>query len=56
MLVFDKINVSIAGVHVLRNVSFELPSGSTCALIGHNGAGKTTTVRTIMGFTTSKGM
>ena len=56
MLVFDKINVSIAGVHVLRNVSFELPSGSTCALIGHNGAGKTTTVRTIMGFTTSKGI
>ena len=56
MLVFDKINVSIAGVHVLRNVSFDLPAGSTCALIGHNGAGKTTTVRTIMGFTTSKGI
>jgi len=56
MLVFDKINVSIAGVHVLRNVSFSLPAGSTCALIGHNGAGKTTTVRTIMGFTTSKGI
>ena len=56
MLVFDKINVSIAGVHVLRNVSFNLPAGSTCALIGHNGAGKTTTVRTIMGFTTSKGI
>ena len=52
MLAFDGVDVSIAGVHVLRKVSFDLPAGSTCALIGHNGAGKTTTVRTIMGFTT----
>ena len=55
MLSFDNVDVSIAGVHVLRKVSFNLPSGATCALIGHNGAGKTTTVRTIMGFTTSTG-
>ena len=56
MLVFEGIDVSIAGVHVLRKVSFHLPAGSTCALIGHNGAGKTTMVRTIMGFTESKGV
>ena len=56
MLVFKGIDVSIAGVHVLRKVSFHLPVGSTCALIGHNGAGKTTMVRTIMGFTESKGV
>ena len=55
MLAFDKVDVSMAGVHVLRQVSFRLPPGSTCALIGHNGAGKTTTVRTIMGFTESSG-
>jgi branched-chain amino acid transport system ATP-binding protein len=55
MLVFDSIDVSIAGVYVLRKVSFHLPAGSTCALVGHNGAGKTTTVRTIMGFTASSG-
>lgn len=55
MLAFENVNVSIAGVHVLRNVSFRLPPGSTCALIGHNGAGKTTTVRTIMGFTEATG-
>lgn len=55
MLTFDKVNVSIAGVHVLRRVSFRLKPGATCALIGHNGAGKTTTVRTIMGFTHGTG-
>jgi branched-chain amino acid transport system ATP-binding protein len=55
MLSFENVDVSIAGVHVLRNVSFRLPHGATCALIGHNGAGKTTTVRTIMGFTLATG-
>jgi len=55
MLSFDKVNVSIAGVHVLRNISFVVPAGSTTALIGRNGAGKTTMVRTIMGFTKSAG-
>jgi branched-chain amino acid transport system ATP-binding protein len=55
MLSFENVDVSIAGVHVLRKVSFCLPPGATCALIGHNGAGKTTTVRTIMGFTTATG-
>jgi branched-chain amino acid transport system ATP-binding protein len=55
MLSFENVDVSIAGVHVLRKVSFKLPTGATCALIGHNGAGKTTTVRTIMGFTTATG-
>ena len=51
MLVFNKVNVWIAGVHVLRNVTFDLRAGATAALIGRNGAGKTTIARTIMGFT-----
>jgi branched-chain amino acid transport system ATP-binding protein len=55
MLAFDRVNVSIAGVHVLRKVTFHLKPGATCALIGHNGAGKTTTVRTIMGLTEATG-
>lgn len=55
MLIFDNVHVAIAGVQVLRDVSFHLAPGATCALIGHNGAGKTTTVRTIMGFTAAKG-
>lgn len=49
MLRLDRIDVHIEGVHVLRNVAFDLPAGSTTALIGRNGAGKTTTLRAIMG-------
>ena len=29
----------------LNDVSFSVPTGSVCALLGHNGAGKTTTVK-----------
>lgn len=55
MLSFDKVSVSIAGVEVLRSVSFGIEAGSTAALIGRNGAGKTTTARTVMGFTSATG-
>lgn len=50
MLRLHHVDVRIAGVHVLRNVSFALAPGMTTALIGRNGAGKTTTLRTVMGF------
>ncbi len=33
------------GVHALRDVSFSVPAGSVCALLGHNGAGKTTAIK-----------
>jgi branched-chain amino acid transport system ATP-binding protein len=55
MLTFDQVNVAIAGIPVLRNVSFDVPTGSNAALIGRNGAGKTTTVRAIMGLADAKG-
>ena len=55
MLSFNKVNVWIAGVHVLRNVTFDLRAGATVALIGRNGAGKTTIARTTMGFTDTSG-
>lgn len=32
------------GIAALRDVSFSVPTGSVCALLGHNGAGKTTVV------------
>jgi ABC-2 type transport system ATP-binding protein len=32
-------------VTALRDVSFSVPTGSVCALLGHNGAGKTTVIK-----------
>lgn len=55
MLSFDKVNVWIAGAHVLRDVTFRLEPGATAALVGRNGAGKTTIARTTMGFTEAAG-
>jgi ABC-2 type transport system ATP-binding protein len=45
--VIELINVAKTfgqSVPALRDVSFSVPTGSVCALLGHNGAGKTTTV------------
>lgn len=33
------------GIHALRDVSFSVPTGSVCGLLGHNGAGKTTAIK-----------
>ena len=49
MLRVDSLDVSIGSVGILRNVSFEVPSGQYAGLIGRNGAGKTTLMRGIMG-------
>lgn len=49
MLALEGVNVSIAGVRVLRDVSASLAPGRTTVLIGRNGAGKTTTLRSVMG-------
>lgn len=55
MLAFRSVDVAIAGIQILRGVSFEITAGETVALIGRNGAGKTTTMRTVMGFTQTSG-
>ena len=55
MLTFDQVDVSISGVHILRQVSFAIEPAETVALIGRNGAGKTTTLRSVMGFTDVQG-
>ena len=49
VLKVEKLNVSIAGAHILRDVTLELPAGSMTGLIGRNGAGKTTLMKTVMG-------
>lgn len=51
MLSLKNVCVDIAGVSVLRNVTVDLASAQTYAVVGRNGAGKTTLLRTVMGFT-----
>jgi branched-chain amino acid transport system ATP-binding protein len=55
MLALDRVNVSIAGVRILRGVSFAVKPSETVALIGRNGAGKTTTLRAVMGLIEADG-
>ncbi|WP_456467782.1 ABC transporter ATP-binding protein [Archaeoglobus sp.] len=49
MLKVESINVNLAKVQVLRNLSLEVDEGEIVCLVGPNGAGKTTTIRSIMG-------
>lgn len=55
MLDFQGVDVSIASVQILRQVSFSIRPAETVAMIGRNGAGKTTMLRSIMGFTEVSG-
>jgi len=43
------LHVSYGSLHVLRGVSFDVPSGEMFGLLGPNGAGKTTLIHTILG-------
>ena len=54
MLAVTGLNQYYGGSHILRDVSFELPSGKVTALLGRNGVGKTTLLRTLMGLVPSK--
>ncbi|RAH99227.1 ABC transporter ATP-binding protein [Acuticoccus sediminis] len=55
MLELQDLSVAIAGIPILRGVTFSVGEGETVAYVGRNGAGKTTTLRAIMGAVASTG-
>ena len=55
MLQVDHVHKEFGSVTAVRDVHFEIPTGSTFGLIGPNGAGKTTTMRMVLGILTPDG-
>jgi ribose transport system ATP-binding protein len=49
MLSLRSVSKSFAGVHAVRNVSFDVVPGEIHALVGENGAGKSTLMRILSG-------
>ncbi|WKZ84059.1 urea ABC transporter ATP-binding subunit UrtE [Ralstonia pickettii] len=49
MLQVQKLNQFYGGSHILRNVSFDVPTGKLTTLLGRNGVGKTTLLKCLMG-------
>ncbi len=50
VLQVEAISLRFGGLHVLREVSFEVPAGGITTIIGPNGAGKTSLFNCISGF------
>ncbi|MBO6919217.1 MAG: heme ABC transporter ATP-binding protein [Rhizobiaceae bacterium] len=49
MLSVSHLNVSLARKQIIKDISFEVPSGTFCSIVGPNGSGKTTTLRALTG-------
>jgi len=45
MIQFEHVTKSFAGKMVLDDISFEIPKGETCVIVGLSGAGKSVTLR-----------
>ena len=54
MLKVENLNQYYGGSHILRNLSFEAPTGQVTCLLGRNGVGKTTLLKTLMGLVPAK--
>ena len=50
ILEVEDVHLSFEGLRAVSGASFEVQTGSICALIGPNGAGKTTLFNVISGF------
>jgi phospholipid/cholesterol/gamma-HCH transport system ATP-binding protein len=48
-IVVRDLNVSLSGREILKSVSFEVPRGTTLAIMGLSGVGKSTTLRCLVG-------
>jgi branched-chain amino acid transport system ATP-binding protein len=49
-LTVNDLTAGYGSAMVVRNVSFDVPSGSSLAILGRNGMGKTTLVKAILGY------
>lgn len=49
IIAMDHVSKRFRKIQALDDVSFEIPAGTVCALLGANGAGKSTTIRTLLG-------
>jgi len=46
---FDNVSKSFGGKHVLENVSFDVPQGEVCCILGRSGTGKSVTLKLLLG-------
>jgi len=51
LLRVESLTAGYGGATVLNGISFSLPRGSSCALLGRNGTGKTTLIASLIGLT-----
>jgi branched-chain amino acid transport system ATP-binding protein len=54
MLKISDLNVYYGGIHALKGISLDVPTGQIVTLIGANGAGKSSTLRAISGLIKNK--
>jgi len=51
LLRVESLTAGYGGATILNGISFSLPKGSSCALLGRNGTGKTTLIASLIGLT-----